>query len=161
MIRWLKIVLVIFVGLQGLFYFISNAFNWSSAMIAVGTVLGQGESPFYTNTIIPPITSPLLVTIALLGIMTAELLVGLISFKGAWDMKRNVRAGAGNFNASKKFAILGCGLALIVWFGIFQVFGAALFQMWQGEVGIASFEGAFMYHAASALVLLFVNQPDD
>lgn len=161
MIRWLKIVLVVLVGLQGLFYFISNAFNWSSAKIAVGTILGQVESPFYANTIVPPVTSPLLVTIALLGIMTAELLVGLIAFKGAYDMKRSIAAPGAEFNASKKFAILGCGLALIVWFGIFQVFGAALFQMWQSEMGIASFEGAFMYHAASALVLLFVNQPDD
>lgn len=76
-------------------------------------------------------------------------------------MKRNIRAAPAEFNAAKKFAIIGCGLALIVWFGIFQVLDGALFQMWQGETGIASFEGAFMYHAASALVLLFLNQPDD
>jgi len=161
MIRWLKIILVLFVGLQGFFYFISNALNWASAKVAVGTVLGQGDSPFYSNTIIPPITGPALVTFALLGIMTLELLIGLVSLKGAFDMSRNAGATAVDFNASKKFAILGCGLALIVWFGIFQVFGAALFQMWQGEIGISSFEGAFMYHAASALILLFVNQPDE
>ncbi len=161
MIRWLKIVLVVLVGLQGLFYFISNAFNWASAKIAVGAVLGQADSPFYTQGIVPPITSPVLVMIALLGIMIAELLVGLICFKGALDMTRNVHAPADDFNHSKQYAILGCGLALVVWFGIFQVFGGALFQMWQSEVGIASFEGAFMYHAASALVLLFVNQRDD
>lgn len=161
MIRLLKTVMVVFVGLQGLFYFLSNAFNLSSAKLAVGTVLGQADSPFYSNLVAPAITDPTLVTIALFGIMTGELLIGLVSLKGAADMFGKRGAPAADFNAAKKWAIMGCGLAILVWFGIFQVFGAALFQMWQGQVGISSFEGAFMYHAASALVLLFVNQPDE
>jgi len=49
MIRWLKVVLVTFVGLQGLLYFVSNAFNGSSAKLAAGTVLGQQDSPFYSK----------------------------------------------------------------------------------------------------------------
>ena len=161
MIRWLKIILVIFVGLQGLFYFLSNAFNWSSAKLAVGAVLGQQDSPFYSTLVVPSITDPTLVAIALIGIMGGELLIGLLCLNGALDMARASSSTPEAFHHSKKLAILGCGLALIVWFGIFQVFGAALFQMWQGEVGISSFEGAFMYHASSALVLLFVNQRDD
>ena len=161
MIRLLKIIMVVFVSLQGLFYFLSNAFNWASAKVAVGAVLSQADSPFYTNPIVPPITDPTLVAIALAGIMTGELLVGLVSLKGAADMFGKKGAPAADFNAAKKWAIMGCGLAILVWFGIFQVFGAALFQMWQGEIGVSSFEGAFIYHGASALVLIFVNQPDE
>ena len=161
MIRYLKIVLVVLVGLQGLFYFISNAVNFEYAQGAVGAVLSQADSPAYPNLIIPAIESPALVMLALLVIMAGELLVGLVSFKGAFDMYRSAGAPAEQFNASKKWAILGCGIALIVWFGFFQVFGAALLQMWQSQVGIGSFEGAFMYHGASALVLLFLNQKDE
>jgi predicted small integral membrane protein len=161
MIRHLKIVLIILVGLQGLFYFISNLVNWDYAQIGVGVVLSQADSGFYQNLVAPAITSPLLVKLALIGIMTGELCVGLLCFKGAFDMYLAAGGPSDGFNASKTWAILGCGLALIVWFGIFQVFGAALYQMWQGEVGISSFEGAFMYHAASALILIFVNQKDD
>ena len=120
MIRYLKIVLVVLVGLQGLFYFISNAVNFEYAQGAVGAVLSQADSPAYPNLIIPAIESPALVMLALLVIMAGELLVGF-----------------------------------------FQVFGAALLQMWQSQVGIGSFEGAFMYHGASALVLLFLNQKDE
>ncbi|MEZ5894991.1 MAG: DUF2165 family protein [Parvularculaceae bacterium] len=161
MVRYLKIIMVALVGLQGLFYFLSNAVNWPAAKASVGAVLGQTDSPYYTNTIAPSITDPALVAIALAAIMTGELLVGLASLKGAADMFGKKDATAAEFNAAKTWAIMGCGLAIIVWFGIFQVFGAGLFQMWQGQVGIASFEGAFMYHAASALVLIFVNQKDE
>ena len=54
----------------------------------------------------------------------------------------------------------GAGTAMVVWFGGFVVIGGALFQMWQTRVGTGSFEGAFIYGATSALVLLFVYSPD-
>nr|WP_321359574.1 DUF2165 family protein [uncultured Hyphomonas sp.] len=161
MIRYFKIALIVLVGLQGLFYFISNAVNWEYAQMAVGAVFGQADSPAYPNLVVPAITSPLLIKLALIGIMTGELLVGLLCFKGAFDMWKQVGGDAGTFNASKAWAIAGCCTALIVWFGVFQVFGAALFQMWQSQIGIGSFEGAFMYLSASALVMIFVNQKDD
>lgn len=160
MIRYFKIVLIVLVGLQGFFYFISNAVNWDYAQMAVGAVLGQGDSPAYPNLVVPSITSPVLIQIALVGIMAGELLVGLLCFKGAFDMWKVAKGSAVEFNASKSWAIAGCCTALIVWFGIFQVFGAALLQMWQSQVGVGSFEGAFMYHAASGLILIFVNQGD-
>ena len=160
MIRYFKIVLIVLVGLQGLFYFISNAVNWEYAQMAVGAVLGQADSPAYQNLIVPSITAPALTKLALIGIMTGELLVGLLCFKGTYDLWKQAGASAEAFNSAKTWAIAGCCTALIVWFGIFQVFGAALFQMWQGQVGLGSFEGAFMYHGASALILIFVNQQD-
>ena len=160
MIRKLKTIFIILVGLQGLFYFISNALNFAAAKGAVGLVLGQIENTVYTNPVIPPITSPALITLALVIIMTGELLIGLVAFRGALDMWKARNASAAEFNAAKTYGILGCGLAVLIWFGIFIVFGAALFQMWQGPVGDGSFDGAFIYMATSALVMIFVNQPD-
>ncbi len=161
MIRYLKIILVVLVGLQGLFYFISNVVNFDSALAAVGLILSQADSSVYQNLIIPPITHPLLVKLALVTIMTGELLVGLISFKGAFDMVAKAGAPAADFNAAKTYAILGCGMALIVWFGFFTVFGTALLQMWQGQVGTGSFEGSHMYLMPCAVIMLFVNMKDD
>lgn len=161
MIRLVKIILVVLVGLQGLFYFISNTVNFEYALMAVGEVLSQRDSPVYQNHIIPPITSPLLVQMALIIIMTGELLVGLISFKGALDMVAKLGAPADAFNASKKYAILGCAMALIVWFGFFTVIGTALLQMWQGQVGQGSMGDAHRFLVGSGLVLLFVNMKDD
>ncbi len=160
MIRLVKIILVVLVGLQGLFYFISNTVNFEYALLAVGEILSQRDSPIYQNLIIPPITNPLITKLALITIMTGELLVGLISFKGAFDLFAVRKASAADFNGAKKYAILGCAMALIVWFGFFTVIGTALLQMWQSQVGAGSFEGAFIYLGTSAFVMLFVNQPD-
>lgn len=160
-IRYLKIVLVIFVGLQGLLYVAGNIANWGAATGTVGYVLGQQGTEIYTTAIFPPITHPALVTMALLLILLGELSVGLVSLKGAWDLWRARRQPREAFNASKTFAVLGPGLAMVVWFGGFIVIGGALFQMWQSEVGESSFEGAFVYAITSGLVMLFVNTPDE
>lgn len=159
-IRILKIVLVIFVGLQGWLYVAGNITNWESGLGAVGYVLGMEGHEAYPNHIFPSITSPALVTVAFITIITGEFLVGALSFKGAWDLWKVRRGSADEFNSAKTFAILGPGMAMVVWFGGFVVIGGALFQMWQTQIGLGSFEGAFIYAAWSALALLFVNTPD-
>lgn len=159
-IRMLKIILVIFVGLQGLFYVAGNLANWSSGIGAVAYVLGMEGHDVYGTHIFPAITSSALVTIAFLVIVSGEFLVGALSLKGAWDLWQARNGGADEFNSAKTFAILGAGMALVVWFGGFVVIGGALFQMWQTQVGSGSFNGAFVYAVTSGLVLLFVINPD-
>lgn len=63
------------------------------------------------------------------------------------------------FAQSKQWAIVGCGVAMAVWLGLFMAVGSAYFQMWQMELGISSLEGAFMYVVSSGIVLLLVNMP--
>lgn len=159
-IRILKIVLVVFVGLQGWLYVAGNIANWDSGHSAVGYVLGMEGHEIYGNHIFPPVTNPALVTIAFLIIISGEFLVGALSLTGAWHLWQVRHADADSFNSAKTFAILGSGMAMVVWLGGFVVIGGALFQMWQTQIGTGSFEGAFIYGATSALVLLFVNSPD-
>lgn len=159
-IRILKIVLVTLVGLQGWFYVAGNIANWESAFGAVAYVLGMEGHEIYGNHIFPPITSPVLVTLAFLVIITGEFLVGALSLKGAWDLWRVRNGSADEFNSAKGFALLGAGMALAVWFGGFIVLGGALFQMWQTQIGSASFDDAFVFAVTSGLVLLFVNNHD-
>lgn len=87
-------------------------------------------------------------------------MVGALSLTGAWHLWRVRHDDADSFNSAKTFAILGAGMAMVVWLGGFVVIGGALFQMWQTQVGTSSFEAAFIYGATSAFVLLFVNSPD-
>lgn len=159
-IRMLKIILVVFVGLQGWLYVAGNIANWDSGLGAVGYVLGMEGHEVYANHIWPPITNPILVTIAFLSIIAAEFLVGALSLLGAWHLWRARYDDAESFHSAKTLAILGAGMAMVTWLGGFVVIGGALFQMWQTEAGSASFEGAFIYGATSALVLLFVNSSE-
>lgn len=159
-VRILKVVLVLFVGLQGLLYVAGNLSNWDAGLGAVSYVIGMDEHEIYPNHIFPSITNTVLVTIGFLTILTGEFLVGILSLKGAWDLWQARAGSASEFNAAKTFAVLGTGMGLVVWFGGFIVLGGALFQMWQTAIGSGSFDDAFVFAGTSGIVLLFVNAPD-
>ena len=114
----------------------------------------------YSSHIFPTITNLALVTIAYLLILTGEFLVAALSFKGAWDLWNARNESATDFNASKTYAVLGTGTAMVVWFGGFVVIGGVLLQMWQTQIGAGSFHDASIFAGLSGLVLLFVNAPD-
>jgi len=160
-IRLLKAVLVICVGLQALFYGLQNIVNLDAAYAVVSTVLSMADHGYYTHHFGPPITISVLIWIALAVIILAELVAGLLCLKGSFDMLRRRRGTAAEFTASKHYALLGCGVAVALWLGLFMAIGGAYFQMWQTELGINSLEGAFMYATSSGIVLLFVNMPDE
>jgi len=159
-IRYLKIVLVIFVGLTGLLFVAGNVANWNAGFELVGAVLSMDGHEIYGSHIFPTVTNPALVTIAYLIILAGEFLVGALSFKGAWDLWNARKGSADAFNASKTYAVLGSGMAMVVWFGGFVVIGGVLFQMWQTQIGAGSFRDAFILAAMGGLVLSFVNSPD-
>lgn len=161
MIRYLKIILVVFVGLQGLFYFGANIANWEAARGAVGAVVAMGERPWYPVALIPALEGTAMAGLALIVILIGEFAVGAVSLLGAAKMAGAANKPADQFNKSKDLAILGCGLALLVWFGGFTVIGGALFQMWQHDLGQGSMGDAHRFLVGSGLVLLFVNMKDD
>jgi predicted small integral membrane protein len=159
-IRYLKIVLVVFVGLTGLLFVAGNIANWDAGLELVGYVVSMEGHEIYSSHIFPPVTNPALITLAFLLILTGESLVGALSLKGAWDLWSARTGSADDFNAAKTYAVLGTGMAVVVWFGGFIVIGGVLFQMWQTEIGHGSFADAFILAAAGGLVLLFVNSPE-
>ena len=160
-IRYLKIVLTMFVSLLGVFYATQNMFNLDAAYGVISTVASMAGHDYYPNAFGPAITSPFLIYIIVAVIIAGEYLVGMLAAKGAMDMWQARAAKADAFNAAKKFAILGAGMALVVWFGFFTVIGGAYFQMWQTDLGNMSLEGAFQFVGSIGLVLLFINMKDE
>jgi len=159
-IRYLKIVLVVFVGLSGFLLVAGNIANWNAGFELVRYVMSMEGHEIYGTHIFPPVTNSVLVILAYLTILSGEFLVGGLSFKGAWDLWGARRESADVFNAAKTFALLGTGMAVVVWFGGFVVIGGTLFQMWQTKIGAGSFDGAFVFAVGGGLVLLFVSSPD-
>lgn len=159
-IRYLKIILVIFVGLTGFFFVAGNIANWNAGLELVGYVLSMEGHEIYNSHIFPPVTNSVMVTIAYLIILTGEFLVGALSLKGAWDLWSARYGSAETFNSSKTNAILGTGMAMVVWFGGFIVIGGVLLQMWQTKIGAGSFHDAFIFAVIGGLVLLFVSNKD-
>ncbi|MBT4520096.1 MAG: DUF2165 domain-containing protein [Halieaceae bacterium] len=160
LIRLMKILLVLCVSLNGLFYAVNNLVNWDAGVGAVGAILSMAGHAVYAEAFAPPITSPLLHTLSYLVIIGSEFAVAILAGKGALDLWTARSAPAPAFDEAKVWALLGCGMAILVWFGLFHVLGGAWFQMWQTDLGQASLKDAFSFAALSGIVLLYLNQPE-
>lgn len=160
-VRQLKIVLVVFTGLLCLGYAGHNLVNLGPAHHFVAAVLSMEGHEAYPASFMPVVTAPLLVWIALAVIIALELAAAACALYGAWRLWCARLAPAAAFDAAKEWALLGCGLALVVWFGLFAVLGGAFYQMWQTELGANALAGAFQYAVQAGIVLLFVNMREE
>ena len=161
MLRILKILLVLFIGLHALIYALQNLANLDQAHAALGYVLSNEGHEVYPNSMFFAVTSPLIHWAALWLVIFGELAIGYFGTKGAWDMFAARKDSAEQFHAAKSNGVVAAALALLVWFGFFMTFGAAFFQMWQTELGAGSMEGSFMYAMASAITMMFVYVTQD
>jgi len=110
-IRYLKIVLIVFLGLMALFYGLQNIVNLEAAHQVVGAILAMADHQYYASSLGPPVTSPILSGIALAVIIAGELAAGLVALKGAWDLWANRRAPAAAFNGAKTWALMDAALS--------------------------------------------------
>jgi predicted small integral membrane protein len=159
-IRYLKMAFVVSIGLMALVYGLQNIVNLQAAHGVVAAVLGMAGHEYYPASIGPAITSPLLSGVALATIIAGEFAAGIIALKGAWDLWVKRRAESALFNASKTWALAGCGVGILVWLGLFGAIGGAWFQMWQTPLGAQSLSGAFQYAVSCALVFIIVSMDD-
>ncbi len=159
-IRLLKICFVASISLLCLFYAAQNVANLDACYQAFAYVMGAVDHQVYPDSIFPVIESPVVIWLALVIVVTLEFAAGLLAAKGAWDLWGARNAPAADFNGAKTYALLGCGVGIVVWLGFFAAFGGALFQMWQTEIGGGSMEDAFQFFGACALIFLIVNSDD-
>lgn len=160
-IRILKLVLVGWISLLCLFYAAQNVANLDAAYAAVAYVFSMQDHAIYPNAFGPAITHPALIWAGLIIIIAMEFAAGLLAAKGAWDLWKARFADSTTFQTAKTYALVGTGLAVMVWLGLFSVIGGAYFQMWQTEAGTSSLTGSFWYLGKAAFVLIFVNMRDD
>lgn len=161
MIRIIKIVLAAFVALFGLIYALQNIVNLQAAFGFVALMASMPEQVAYSKSIGWPITSPLVVWAMLWIIIIIELAVGALAAKGVFDMLQARTADAAAFNKAKTCAIRACGLGVMLYFGVFTVFGGAYFQMWQ----VAAAQGPLSHATGfsiqfAALFLIFAAKDD-
>ena len=161
MIRTTKIALAVFVALFCLMYAAQNLMNLGAAQGFVGLMTSMTGHEAYPRHFGPPITAAGLVWLMLAIIIALELLAGLLAAKGAIDMWRARKAVASEFNESKRYAILACGVAVIIWYGIFSAIGGAYFQMWQTEAGEGPLMHASTFSIQHGLLLLILALKDD
>lgn len=157
-IRYLKIMFAALTGFMALIYVIQNFANFDVAHQTILYVMSGAEQTVYQNTFAFYSDNALLAWIALIIICGCELAAGGLMLKGALNMWKNRSGDSNDFSASMKLAQIGAGIGVFVWLGLFGVFGAALFQMWQTQIGEASMNGAFQYFVTCAITLIFLCQ---
>jgi len=162
MIRNIKILISLCVAAMCLIYAGQNLANIQQAYGAVAYVIGNVDHQIYPNSFGPTITSPALVWVAVTFIIALEITAGLVTLKGSWDLFQARSGDAETFNRAKRITLLGIGLTILIWFGVFHVVGGALFQQWQTEMGHNSLLDAFWFAVMPMLAGLYLTQvPDD
>jgi predicted small integral membrane protein len=140
--------LVAVLAMMHLAYALQNLMNPAAAHGAVRAVLGQEERPIYGRSLFPPVRHPWLTGLALAAIIALQLAAGIVLGAGAYALATTGHAGP---------ASIGCGLALLLWFGLFLGIGAPLFQMWQTPMGQGAIADAFRNGTLSAVVLFLLR----
>ncbi len=148
--------LVAFLALHHLIFAIQNLFNLEQAYNCVEAVFGQGEAPLYPHSMMPSISSPILLWAALIIIIATEFAAGLALATGAVQMFMAGGGSPADFAAATEWTLIGCGIALLLWFGLFLTIGSALFQMWQTQLGQGAMGDAFRSGMFAGLVMLIV-----
>jgi len=125
--RYLKMAFAVAVGLQAIIWFANNVINWETAQGAVGYALSQADHEGgYENHLLPAITNPIIATVILLVVLAGEASAGVLALWGAVRIWQSRNADVEAFTSAKRFAVLGSGIAFLVWFLLFAVLGGAL-----------------------------------
>jgi predicted small integral membrane protein len=157
--RYTKAVMILGLAAFGLLVGMDNIIDYPSNYVFVQHVLSM-DTVFPDNTLKwRAITSPGLLTAAYLGIIIAELLMGLCFLVCAIKLFMNARAPAASFHRAKALGVIGAGLAFAIWFIGFMVGGGEWFSMWQSAQWNGQ-EGAFHFYMTVLAVLIFMMQPD-
>ena len=161
MIRYLKIAFAASVSLFCLMYALQNVVNLEAANWFVAYTTSMEGHEKYPSHFGPAVTAPVIHWTMLWIIIALEFVAGLLAAKGAIDLFKARNASADEFNGAKTYAIAGCGVGILVWFGLFSAIGGTYFQMWQTEAGGGALANATWFSIQLALVWLLVSQKDE
>lgn len=159
--RILKTLFSAMVGVMALLYVAHNFANFDQAVAAVGYITSLQGHEIYPNNLLPALP-PALQLLAALTVFAGEIAAGVFALWGAWNLWTHRKAGAAEFRAASWQAKLGCGLAVLVWWGLFHAIGGAGYQMWQSPQGDGPFTGSWIYGGISMMVLIYlsIGEPD-
>lgn len=158
--RYLKAVLLALVGLQALVWLGNNLINWQTAQGAVAYALSLEGQSGYGNHVVPAITRGAAATLVLSVILVGEAIAAACCLYGCFALWRARRAPAETFSRAKRYGVIGCGAGIIVWFGLFGVFGGGLLMMGQADGLSGALDGAFRFASYCFLTLIYLGVPE-
>lgn len=158
-IRYVKILLVLAVGVWGLIGAFGNLAGISDVYDAVLKVTSMSGIP---EDVGPPwrTSNALVVWIGVLFIVLGKFAALVGGGYGGAVMLRHANAPASEWNTSKNWAVAGCGAAFGLMFFSFTVMGETAFFMFYDPMHSGAAALAFRFAGSFALITLIVAQPD-
>ena len=159
-IRLVKTAMVASCALLPLLAAFNNLVDYGSNYTFVRHTLSM-DTTFPGNALIGrAINSAAVATVAYWLIIAAEATTGVLLALGSLRLALALRAPAADFNAAKNVAVLGFGLAFLIWFTGFMVVGGEWFAMWQSKDWNA-IPSAFRFVVVVTMVAIFLVQRDE
>lgn len=161
MLRTVKVLLILAVGIWGLIGALGNLGDWHGAVDKVKATTSMstwqdGEQDWRAT------SNPIVIYLGAAMIPAAKLLSGILCVVGAWRMWSARTASDIAFEKAKTLALAGCGIALLMLFAGWIIIADTWFQGWRSETLRNSALGtAFRYAGFVGLISLFVAVRDD
>lgn len=156
-----KVLLVLGLGLFMALAALNNLTTLGDSMFSANSAVtfaaGMQETGQHPALMWRAIDSPILIWLAVIGIIVTEAIAGALCIWGAFKMW-SARATSELFNASKNTAILGLTLIAVFYLLAFQVLVGEWFMVWQ--TGAPTLDEAFKSFAMAMLTMLWVNTAD-
>jgi predicted small integral membrane protein len=157
--RLVKAAMVASTALFALLVTLNNIIDYGTNYEFVRHTLSM-DTTFPNNALMGrAITAPALWTAGYWLIILTEAAVGITLAIGAAQLARSSRAAAAEFNAAKRYVLIGVGLGFLLWFTGFMAVGGEWFAMWQSKTWNGQ-QAAFRFYMTLLAVGIFVNQTD-
>ncbi|WP_415766570.1 DUF2165 family protein [Pseudomonas sp. ZB1P45] len=134
LIRYIKILLMTYIGFFGLLVMYSNFTDYASNYVYVGHVLSMDTTRENLSLSYRAITSPMLHHRIYWLIITLEVTYTAYCLVGAYHLYRHINASADDFHEAKKYSLIGLIIGIFVYYVCLQVIGVEWFNMDTSQV---------------------------
>lgn len=133
LIRLTKVLMALSFGGFAAVVVFGNLTDYQSNFNFITHVLSM-DTTYPGNTIMyRALTAPWIHHAAYWTIIATEAVIMALCLKGGYDMFRQIGADAAAFHASKKIAVAGLLLGILLWFFGFQAIAGEWFGMWMSK----------------------------
>lgn len=161
MVRTVKIMLMLTVGIWGIAGFMSNMLDFAAGHEQVRYVLSMEGAADTPGMLWRRVSLPIAADMGFAVIYMSKLLTALLCFYCAVQMFKSRDADAATFETAKRWGILGCGIGVVMLFLGFIVTAETFFEYWRvPTLGVVTHDFAFSYIMFLIGFLLVLQCPE-